>query len=265
MNNTASLIQSRTKQLETLISKKKAALKNAPQGHLRICRKPSSYKMYYHIREEGDSNGKYIRKKDRELARRLAQKDYDLAVLQAAEKEAEVLTRALLLLPETTAEEIYESLSASRQEFITPVRLTDSQFVQEWLSEPYEKKPVSEDTPEFITDQGERVRSKSELIIANMLYHMRIPYKYECPLILDGNRVIYPDFTALNVAQRKVYYLEHLGMMDDPEYCNDALERIRMYQRNDIFPGDSLILTHETGRHPLNVRNVEKLVKHFLL
>lgn len=40
--------------------------------------------------------------------------------------------------------------------------------------------------PIDITDKGERVKSKSELTIANALYRSKIPYKYECPIILHN-------------------------------------------------------------------------------
>ena len=53
--------------------------------------------------------------------------------------------------------------------------------------------------------------------------------------------------------------------MDDPDYCERALERILLYQRNCIFPGESLILTHETSVHPLNVKCLEIILRHYFL
>ncbi|MEE3440399.1 MAG: hypothetical protein VZR07_10670, partial [Ruminococcus sp.] len=50
----------------------------------------------------------------------------------------------------------------------------------------------------FETQRGEIVRSKSEVIIADALYYANIPYHYEKPIKV-GDRVIYPDFTVLNV------------------------------------------------------------------
>ena len=52
---------------------------------------------------------------------------------------------------------------------------------------------------EYYTIKGERVRSKSEKIIADELYRYQIPYKYEFPLTLathNRNIQLYPDFTA---------------------------------------------------------------------
>lgn len=74
----------------------------------------------------------------------------------------------------------------------------------------------------YETEQGDLVRSKSEVIIANILYQHRkdILYKYERPLevMSDGKeRNIYPDFTILNIHTGKVTYWEHAGRMDVPE------------------------------------------------
>ena len=54
---------------------------------------------------------------------------------------------------------------------------------------------ADDDMSNYITDAGERVRSKSELVIANLLYKNNIPYMYECPLKINNNTV-YPDFTV---------------------------------------------------------------------
>lgn len=86
-----------------------------------------------------------------------------------------------------------------------------------------------------------------------------IPYKYECPLKL-GSYVIYPDFTILKISERKVIYLEHLGMMDDHDYANNAIRRINAYQLNGIIYGDRLFTTMETKQNPLDVRVLKKLI-----
>ena len=53
-------------------------------------------------------------------------------------------------------------------------------------------------------------------------------------------------------------------MMDVPEYAESAVSRIGHYIRNNIIPGDELILTYETKAIPLHTLHVEKLIKHYL-
>lgn len=89
---------------------------------------------------------------------------------------------------------------------------------------------------------------------------MRHPYRYECPLQLK----VYPDFTVLNVKERKEIYWEHLGMMDDLDYVENALRKITLYEKNGIFTGDSLILTYETKKNPINQKVVRGMIQRYL-
>ena len=91
-----------------------------------------------------------------------------------------------------------------------------------------------------------------------------VPYHYEAPLNLKGRGIIHPDFTVLNIRTRQEYYWEHMGKMDDEEYIQDALRRINAYERNNIFPGKRLILSHETRLYPLNTHNIEQMILQYL-
>lgn len=102
---------------------------------------------------------------------------------------------------------------------VNPIILPDNLYALQWSQELYRGNPYRTDALVFATERGEYVRSKSEKMIADKLFMLKIPYKYECPLQCNRGKVFYPDFTLLNVSERKVYYLEHLGMLDNPEYA----------------------------------------------
>ena len=141
---------------------------------------------------------------------------------------------------------------------------TDEEYVRKWQEEIYQGKLFYEDTPELYTLKDERVRSKSELIIADMLSNKEIPYKYECPLRLSGGVKVYPDFTVLNIKKREEMYWEHLGMMDDPEYVESAIRKIITYEQNGIYLGEKLILTYETRKQPISQKDVKRIIEHYL-
>ena len=63
------------------------------------------------------------------------------------------------------------------------------------------------------TARGELVRSKSEVIVANMLDNLHIMYAYEQPSRADDGSVRYPDFTIDDAETGQRIYLEHLGML----------------------------------------------------
>ncbi len=115
----------------------------------------------------------------------------------------------------------------------------------------------------IFTGKMEPVRLKSELNIANALAVKGIPYKYECPLILKNGTRIHPDFTVLNVKERKQIYWEHRGMMDDKDYATRSVLRIKTYMKNGIVIGDQLIITEETSLNPLGTNEIDAIIKEF--
>lgn len=129
------------------------------------------------------------------------------------------------------------------------------------------KSFLEDDKTEFYTIKGERVRSKSEKIIADELYRNGIPYKYEMPMELEGWKkkvLIYPDFTVLNKRTGKKWIIEHLGMMDKPAYYENAMQKVSTYEKNGILLGDRLIVLHETSGTPLNTVVLKKYIEKYL-
>ena len=245
--------------LKEVIEKEKSTLKDPPTGRLR-CSTVNTYPRYYIRSTSDDRFGKYIPKKNIEIAKALAQKEYDEAILKKAVKELDLLKKVLEVYPKECLENVYNNIPPIRQALIEPVCLPDDQYVERWLSVPYERKGFSEDAPEYYTVRGERVRSKSEIIIADILNRMNIPYRYEFPIRLKGAGIIHPDFTVLKIKTREEMLWEHLGMMDDAEYAEKALERIDLYLRNGYYPGLNQILTHETSKRPIRNKLVEEMI-----
>lgn len=241
----------------------KSICSDASERFLRICSRGEKA-QYYQRNNPKDFNGIYIREKDVEIAQKLAQKDYDHKILSAIEKELNAIKRYLSICPSTDIEQIYENLHKERRKLIIPIIETEEQYIYNWEKVTYYGKEIDESIPEIYTAKGERVRSKSEVIIADILKGEGVPYRYECPLQLKGWGKVYPDFTVLNVRERKEIYWEHLGMMDDLGYVESALQKITLYEQNGIFPGDRLILTYETKKNPINQKVVRGMIGWYL-
>lgn len=256
-------LEEREKYLTCLKEEKKKALLSAPEGHLRIGGRKNKV-QYYHRNSSSDPNGTYIKEKDSQTAKELAQKEYDKKVLRAAENELSAIKKYQASFQNINVEQIYEQLREERQKLVRPVRETDAQYVSKWMSVTYQGKKFVESIPEYYTARGERVRSKSEVIIADMLEREGIPYRYEYLIQLKGIGKVHPDFTVLNVRQRKELYWEHFGRMDDETYTEYAIQKIRAYEQNGIFPGEKLILTYETSKNPLNQKQILMLIQHYL-
>ena len=258
------LLQVRKGYLQEIYKKAAARLKQYPEGKLRISHAHGN-PCYYHRKAKSDRMGSYINKEDTEPAVQLACKDYDQRLSRVIEQELKAINSYEKSSPVCCAEAVYEKLPDFRRALVEPLIETDEMYAKRWLDIVYERKGFLEGSPEFLTDNGERVRSKSEVIIANMLTKAGVPYRYEYPVMLNGLGQVYPDFTVLNVKSRREFYWEHLGMMDNPKYVENALHKIISYNMNQIYPGDQLLLTFETKSEPINVRLINSIIKHYLL
>ena len=260
----AGLLRARKEYLEQVIRKAQKALKNAPEGSLIIdSRGENTY--YKHRQSRHDRKGVYINSADSKTPARLAQKGYNQKVLEKAEIEKKAIEDFLTHEPEQTIEKIYPTLTEARKKLVIPVYQSDEAFIEGWRTEEYEGCSFDPDYPEYTTDRGERVRSKSEIMIANMLFKQGIPYRYEYPVMLDGMGMVHPDFLILNVRLRKEILWEHLGRMDDPGYAVKNIRKLIAYARNGYMQGDNLILTAETAETPIPMDVVAEMMKKYLL
>ena len=228
-----------------------------PDGRINV--RVHQHRSYYYL-DGGKSKDRYLTRKDAALIEQLIQKDYLNKVLKDAKTEQKAILKMLELYPETVAEDVYDSLSEGRKKYATPINICDDAFAQKWMNTPYKRKPFKKDMPEFYTTKGERVRSKSEIIIADRLRANGIPYRYECPLKV-GKKIIHPDFTILRMSDRKILYHEHCGKMDDPNYIEDMLTRGKDYSLENILLGDRLFYTFESDTTPLDVAMLDMLIK----
>lgn len=107
-----------------------------------------------------------------------------------------------------------------------------------------------------LTDKGDLVRSKSELIIANRLHAMGISYAYEQPLVAPDYSIRYPDFTIEDAETGANVYLEHLGMMSDPGYRRRWDDKLAWYRAQGVLPADEgegengILLATSEAREP---------------
>ena len=85
------------------------------------------------------------------------------------------------------------------------------------------------------------LRSKSEVIIANLLHERNVPFRYEQPLFAGDGTLKLPDFTV--TWRGETFFWEHLGLMDLTDYAEEWQRKRSWYER--WFPG-RLITTEES-------------------
>ena len=265
---TSELLEKRLKQLEETLSNIKQETNFQLNDHVRIHQK-GKYVEYYKLCKERTNYGNYILLKDTKAAVLLAQNDYNKKAIKLLQKEINAIRFYFIRTKSSALLKLYTKMTPARQKLITPVTLTNEQYTEQWLKESWQGRPFADNTPEFYTSTGVRVRSKSEVLIADALTRHNIPFRYEYPLQLkrsyDNIPVnLNPDFMCLNVRTRQEFYWEHFGLMDDPDYAKKAAAKLRLYAENNILSGHNLIFTMETQTEPLSTRVLEKLIVKFL-
>ncbi len=250
-------INGRIRYLRKLIRMKEEAVAKAPEGRLKI-RNVNGKTRFYVLDNDRD---RYLSIEEAPLIKALAQKSYDLDLLSHAKQELRILENAAARYP-APVEQLYDELSELRQDLVKPFVKPDHQLLQEWYARPFKPKPKGDSVPVILTERGERVRSKSEKIIADYYYHHGILYKYECPLrfnttIRGYSYEIHPDFTLFSMKHRTEIYHEHLGMMDRSSYYLSRMALLKNYEDNGYLIGERLLITFETEEFSLDFRNLE--------
>ena len=147
---------------------------------------------------------------------------------------------------------------------VKPLIIPDEEVIQTWYSSFETGRNGFQDERKYATENGDMVRSKSEKIIADILFKHNIPYVYEPALKLNGH-VWFPDFAVLNVRKRKTIYWEHFGLISDSEYAEKNMRKILEYEEQGLICGDNLIFTMESSASPLSIKMIEKKINLMLL
>ena len=230
-------------------------------------------------RRTGKTTDKYLGSKDRKEIIYLASKSYATKLDKVAELEAKQIDKCIDLLESKIDERgtdkadtdlVYGSLPDYIKSNAIPSAATDDGFAERWQKEKYNGRWKKNTDTTYETPRGERVRSKSEWMIASMLDKAGVPYRYEEIVPLDEEGLVgvfmHPDFTVLNKRTRKVYYWEHFGAMGNNSYVEDNfMPKIREYYNFGFLPGDKLLMTFETTGHPLDTTDIKRIIEQYLL
>jgi hypothetical protein len=115
------------------------------------------------------------------------------------------------------------------------------------------------------TLKGELVRSKSEVIIANMLHKEGIIYEYEKELDLEDDGVMLPDFTIDDAESGLLFYWEHCGMMADSKYRKRWEHKKTVYEKHGIVEGENLIVSYDDLNGSIDSLVIKNLIDEYLV
>ncbi len=263
-----------------------------------ICKKCHGKTMLY--LKDGNGKATYINGSMAENIPTLARDRYHNEIVKVAKREMSQLSRSLNILSDgnhgvADIDEVYEKFPDILKPFISPHPLTSEEYARRWQESNVLVKRKSfhkkDDYHRFKTIRGDYVGSKSEVMIADRLLYKGIPYHYEVAfipeVIVDKESPVYgefgdiigyetpgfdpfdmdtlhPDFYVLNKRTRKAYFWEHLGKLNDPDYCQTNLNRlIRMLDAGYTI-GEDILITHENSMNPLKTESIDAIIEKYL-
>ncbi|MBR5937813.1 MAG: hypothetical protein IKZ90_06075 [Clostridiales bacterium] len=260
MDNLKTIVEKRCALLRKCIQQAEKAAEADVSGHIEIVRHGNK-RSFYLVRTPNSKKREYIRKEDYPLVKSIAAKDYAKRVIRRMRSELRVLERYIRCVESGSAEDVYSGLSRTRQELIRPLLVTDEVCAELWEAEPFQQSDYMPEMKIYPTKKGDMVRSKSEVLFANLYTDLGIPYRYEEEITLPDGQVMVPDFSLWDKKRRRVIYHEHFGKMDDPVYRKRNLKKIDDYRRNGIYSARNLIMTFEGEGTSLNMREMRAMIE----
>ena len=114
----------------------------------------------------------------------------------------------------------------------------------------------------MLTASGEKVRSKSEVILADRLAGNGLEYYYE-PGILLGEQVFHPDFLIRLPGREDFVLWEHRGLTE-AAYLQSWNEKILLYRDQGILEGSNLFVSYDTADGGLDSYGIQRRIEAFL-
>ena len=228
----------------------------------RICSRKIKGTYRYYLRSktsDGRIHESYLPNSKEQLTKECCEAAYLRKLIPTLEKEIEALKKFNVSYMPQEKINAWVNLPEGVKLLTRPIFKSNEQICRDWEYAAFEKNTFPISNPaQYVTKKNEIVRSRIELIVADVLYDLKIPYRYECKLELPQG-IIYPDFTIMHPRTLEVFYIEIFGMMDNPEYEQAAFAKIAKYAASDIYSRLLMFFDHKNA--PISPTNIKKTLE----
>ena len=236
------------------------AIERLPEGSLEFNKNGNRYRHYQSINKKRT----YLPLSEQETIEALAKKKYLQKMLMDARNEKSAIGKYLKAHNDKDHAHDLLTHNPHLEELLSPLFAPLDEKLRNWASADY---PSTAGHPEFLIHPGpggKKYRSKSEAMIAYILYKYRIPFRYEWDKDINGI-TYHIDFTIRHPKTGEFFYWEHCGMMDRDSYAANIGTKLRDFEKVGIFPDRNLILTFESRQYPFEIGMAEEIVKKWFL
>ena len=196
---------------------------------------------------------------NKKLIRQLARKKYLSTVKKELEKNIKTISTPINKITKINHDELVAKLPTTYQNL--SVENFYHSTIAEWVAKPYQQNSYKPEERKYESKNGVKVRSKSELIIANLLDEYNIPYRYDAEMTLKGKRLC-PDFMIRNPFTAELIVWEHFGALHLPEYEKTMNDKMERYFAQGLVPFETVIYTFEFD---LNTNRLRSLIENVIL
>lgn len=239
---------------QNLIQQLELRQKQLPKGSL-IMRNHNYYRA---ITYQGKREQILISAGYQELVGEMQERQYISKALPILKKNLHSYEKMLNELQIYDPEAIRRKMPVQYHSFdFTKIALAGDVDPHAWAAAPYAHNTLYPENLKYRSKGGLATRSKAEADIATRLEQMGLVFRYE-PILHLGKHRLSPDFCVLHPLERQQVYWEHFGMMDNLQYADGAMNKLRIYADYGYQLGGNLIMTWETGESPLTFQHIDE-------
>lgn len=135
---------------------------------------------------------------------------------------------------------------------------------REWMTKLLELKEEHpapyHNSLQFTTSDGTLVRSKSELIIYEILLRHHFIFVYDAPYICADGTILHPDFTILKPDGSGVLLIEHDGAFDVSRKRTVTTNKMGEYYDSNLNFFEEILFTFDRSNHSINAKLIEDII-----
>ncbi len=234
-------------------------------------------KSNFYYRPKSKAKKVFIKSSETELMRSILDGRIHRDRVRHLESNIPLLEKAVSEIKDYSCPAVIDSLpKAYRNAKDLLDALEDSKSESSPSAPAQSENPYNRDELVHTVSNGLMVRSKNEMLIAEMLILYDVKFYYEKALELTKTHVrhdgsvwyekvtVYPDFT-IYLPDGTVIYWEHAGLMDNPGYRARHFEKIGLYYDNNIYEPKNLIVTMDGKGKPFDNAAIKRIIQERLL
>lgn len=259
-------IRQEIKRQERILKEHTSFIDSAPEGHLNARNRKAGVRYYcrYRYKKSGQVYDKEVSLQDNpKLLNVLTQKAISVEIIMRCEKNLKVLKQMLRKYESIDIRDVAEALDPR---FLPLIDDKNYYMAHDWLQGSYLKNPDPYGNNVHLSARGDLVASKTEVIIADKLFHYGIPYRHDCafPVPYSPGMYYYPDFT-IELPNGELIWWEHLGLMSNVNYAEHTGEKLAHYHNNGAVIGRNLILTADDRHGGCDSGAIDRIIKDYIL